>query len=288
MMLLYRIRFGINRLLFLFRKSKPGFSLLMITHNRSAFLKIALEAIIKNTSGPFEIIVLDNASTDETENLVQQTKLQFPEATIVYLKKNFNYGTNGYALAFLQSKYEYVVDLDDDILAIQKNWNENVANAFEDIDQLAFLALDVIQDQYTEGAKPEMHNYQKHSQKNTAIQLGPTGGWFAVTSRKLYYRLGGFIFLPNKPFRLEDGDFVRKAKKRGLICAILSDTYVYHASGPIWNAKGKYHKVWKEKYGVDFSKETVNMVDEVKADQLPNFDVPQKAIDRMNALKSIA
>ena len=262
--------------------AKDGFSLLMITHNRSAFLKLSLEAIIQNTAGDYEIIVLDNASTDDTTATVTGVKKQFPQAKIKYIKSDFNYGTNGYALAFLESEYNFIVDFDDDILAIQRHWDNDVRRAFAEVDNLAFLALDVIQDQYTEGAKPEMHNYRMHTVKNTTVQIGPTGGWFAVTTRQRYYELGGFIFLPNKPFRLEDGDFVRKGNKRGLISAILSGTFVYHASGPIWNAKGKYHHVWKQKYGVDFSQETVNMVDAVKHEELPEFDVPQKAIALKN------
>lgn len=277
----YRVRFYFNRRSFRKREAKEGISLLMITHNRSAFLRRSLEAIISNTTCAFEIVILDNASTDETPDVVAEIKTLFPQAEIVYIRSTFNYGTNGYALAFLKSSYRFVVDCDDDILAIQKGWNENVTRAFSDIDRLAFLALDVIQDQYTEGAKPEMHNYKLHTEKSTTVQIGPTGGWFAVTTRERYYELGGLIFLPNKPFRLEDGDFVRKAQKRNLIHGILSGTYVYHASGPVWNAKGKYHNVWKKKYGVDFSKETVNMVDHVRPEQLPDFDVPQKAIDAL-------
>jgi len=43
----------------------------------------------------FEIIVLDNASTDDTGKIISEIKNKFPQAEITYLKKDFNYGTNG-------------------------------------------------------------------------------------------------------------------------------------------------------------------------------------------------
>lgn len=257
-----------------------GFSLLMITYNRAAFLERSLEAIAAATKGPFEIIILDNNSSDNTSAVVQSFQSAYPKVELKYIKENYNFGTNGYALAFLASKYKYIVDLDDDILAIQKNWDENVIRAFSDFEDIGFLSLDVVQDEFTEGAKPPMENYTRITQNNTTIQKGPAGGWFAITERKTYYELGGFVFRPDKPFRMEDGAYSHKARQRNLICGILEGTKVYHASGPVWNAKGNFQKVWKEKYGKDFLG-AVNMVDNIDASKLPDWSVPKKSIDAL-------
>ena len=283
MILVYRFRLFLNRMKFSSKSPNSGISLLLPTYNRSGFLKCAMETIILNTTSPYEIVVVDNASTDDTDKVITDLIRKYPDAPIVHMKMTYNYGTNGYALAFLKSKYDFVVDMDDDILAVQKGWEKNVFQAFKDFDKLGFLALDVVQDKYTDGAKPDPSHYIKEKKGATTIQIGPTGGWFSVTSRNIYYKAGGFIYLPNKPFRIEDADFSRKVKKRGLICAILSNTYAYHGCGPIWNAKGKYHKEWKDKYKVDFGEETVNMVDSVTGVELPEFDVPEKAMKALSA-----
>jgi len=176
------------------------------------------------------------------------------------------------------------VDCDDDILAVEKDWDKKVTQAFQDFDNLEFLALNVIQDEFTEGAKPDSTHYSPMKKGATTLEIGPTGGWFTSTSRKMYYRGGGFIFLPNKSFRAENGNFSAKMKRKGMLCGILSDAYVYHAAGPKWNAKGKYHKVWKEKYDADH-KHAVNMIDAVNESELPEFDVPQKAINALQNKK---
>jgi len=38
-------------------------------------------------------------------------------------------GTNAYALGFLQAKYKYLVDMDDDILALSKGWDQATIDA---------------------------------------------------------------------------------------------------------------------------------------------------------------
>jgi len=280
--LFYKFNFLMNKISFAFGKKENGFSLLLITHNRSAFLKMALNTIIKNTTSPFEIIILSNACTDDTDKIIDETKKKFPVVSIIHIKKKFNCGTNGSALAFLKSKYNYIIDCDDDILAIQNGWDRNIINAFENFKNLGFLALDVVKDRYTDGAKPDISNYSVIKKRNTTIQEEPAGGWFAITERKTYYRAGGFIFLPNKPFRLEDGDFSRKVKKKEMIISILSDTFVYYACGPKWNAKGKYQEIWKEKYRVDYNPEIVNLVDDVIESDLPDFEVPEKMLNEIS------
>jgi glycosyltransferase involved in cell wall biosynthesis len=276
----YQCRLAANRLSFAFKSPEKGFSLLLITYNRSAFLKLTVEAIIAATLSPFEIIILDNGSSDETSTVVSELQKKHPNVQISYLREKKNYGTNGYALAFLHSKFQYVVDVDDDILAVQKGWDKHVLTAFEDFPKLGFLALNVVQDQYTDGAKMSAEHYEVVKKGGTVIEIGPTGGWFAVTSRNVYYKVGGFVFLPNKPFRSEDGNFYAKVKNKGLISGLLSNAYVYHACGKKWNAKGNYHKVWKEKYSVDF-KHIVQDVDDTSTSELPEFDVPEKALNTL-------
>jgi glycosyltransferase involved in cell wall biosynthesis len=279
--LAYRMRFWANRVAYAFKRAKPGFSLLIITYNRSAFLKRTIEAVVNSTSADFEIIIADNNSTDQTAEVISEMRNKYP-GKIRHLKLKRNYGTNAYALAFLQSSFGFVVDMDDDILAIQNGWDKAVMKAFNDFPDLGFLSLNVIQDNYTNGSKPGMEEYSVVTNGNTTIQIGPAGGWFAVTRRDVYYKAGGFVFLPNKAFRMEDGQFSGKIRRMGLKSGILSDTFVYHASGPKWNARGNYHKVWKEKYSVDY-KNAVNAVDEMTESELPDFDVPQNAINKLMA-----
>jgi glycosyltransferase involved in cell wall biosynthesis len=47
------------------------FSIIIPTYNRSPFLKIAVDSILDQSYGDFEIIIVDDGSTDDTEKMVQ-------------------------------------------------------------------------------------------------------------------------------------------------------------------------------------------------------------------------
>lgn len=280
----YFIRYYFKKTRFYFEKEKKGFSILLVTYNRAAFLKRAIESITSTIKSPYELIIFDNASSDETRRIVTDAIRKQDKPIIKYYHSNFNYGTNAYALAFLHSKYNFIVVMDDDILALQEEWDEKVKQCFNDFNNLGFLALDVIQDRFTNGAKHEEDKYAFVNRGKTTLQTeGPAGGWFGVTLRKTYFHSGGFIFRPDKPFRLHDADYVGKIKRKGYISGILYKVYAYHASGQLWAVAGGYQKIWKKKYKKDF-KEFVHLTDNVKATDIPDFSVPQKAIETARKL----
>jgi glycosyltransferase involved in cell wall biosynthesis len=259
-------------------EEQNGFSILLVTYNRSTFLKYAIDAIASTTETPYELIVFDNASSDDTSKVVAEAINKYGKDHISYQYSAFNYGTNAYALAFLESKYSYIVVMDDDILALQDGWDEKVKKCFRDFKELGFLALDVIQDRYTNGSKPDADKYTLIRKGDSILAAqGPVGGWFGITKREIYFQGGGFVFRPDKAFRLHDADYYRKIKRKGYIGGILEKVYAYHASGQFWAVAGKYQKIWKEKYKPDYLS-FVNLTDTVDLSEIPDFSVPRAAI----------
>jgi glycosyltransferase involved in cell wall biosynthesis len=258
--------------------AEEGFSLVLATRNRKEFLACAVAAVVANTSRPFEVLIMDNASEDGTNEMCQA--LQRQHAGIVrHVRLDRNFGTNAYALGFLQSRYKYLVDMDDDILALSAGWDEATIQAFERFPRLGFLAMNVVQDQYTTGAKKDAGSYSESSVGDTTLQIGPTGGWFSVTTRALYNEVGGFIFRPYKPFPPEDGKYIRKLSKRGYFAALLKKKFVYHASGAYWNGAYGYTKIWDEKYRRDH-KDHLQLIKEVRIDAVPTAQYAQNMVKR--------
>jgi len=56
-------------------------SVIIPTFNRSLLLKRALDSVCKQTFSEFEIIVVDDGSTDETAEIIQT---QYPNISYVY------------------------------------------------------------------------------------------------------------------------------------------------------------------------------------------------------------
>jgi glycosyltransferase involved in cell wall biosynthesis len=262
----YRIRFARRRMRV--RRFDEGFSIVLATMNRRKFLSYAVDAVIANTEQPFELIIMDNASDDGTSEMCR--KRQAAHLGVVrHLRLKRNIGTNAYALGFLQARYRYLVCMDDDVLALSSGWDRAAIDAFQRFPRLGFLAMNVVQDKYTNGAKPDSSCYSKSEAFDTTIELGPTGAWFAVTSRAIYDEVGGFVFRPYKPYQLHDGKYVRKLSKKGYFAGILKKKTVYHATGPYWAAAYGYNKMWEVKYRRNH-RNYLRLIGEVQVDEVPS------------------
>ncbi|MEK7790803.1 MAG: glycosyltransferase family 2 protein [Deltaproteobacteria bacterium] len=94
-----------------FQKKFPGVSVIIPTYNRAAYLKEAIESVLRQTYPPSQLIVVDDGSTDETP-----TVLSFYKERIKCLyQKNRERGA-ARNLGIRSSHGEYVAFLDSDDL----------------------------------------------------------------------------------------------------------------------------------------------------------------------------
>lgn len=100
----------------------PTLSLCIPTYNRAALLAQALRAVLEQISpeeaAQMEMLVLDNASPDDTPGVVEQAVRQWPHAPLRYVRHPENLGMDGNFLAAIsQAQGKFVCLLsDDDIL----------------------------------------------------------------------------------------------------------------------------------------------------------------------------
>lgn len=88
---------------------KPLVTIVMLCWNRKDEVKTSLEHIFEMDYPFFEVIVVDNNSTDGTAKMVMK---EFPAARVVEL--NNNIGIAGWNEGFTVAKGEYILVLDDD------------------------------------------------------------------------------------------------------------------------------------------------------------------------------
>lgn len=225
------------------------FSFVILTWNRKEFVEKCLTSLIESV-GDFEdaeIIVMDNGSIDETPAFL--TKYENDKRfKVVKLKKN--YGLNSYKKLFGKASGEYIVVVDDDVLTFPRNIKnifESYMNAFPDY---GFLALDVIQNEHTNGAKPPPDFYTEIERDGKIIQQGPTGGWCACFRRKDYGKIK--ILFNLKKINMKTGEdsllsglFSRWLKLKS---GIIKGQYCFHASGPYYSKENGYLERDIEKY----------------------------------------
>lgn len=86
----------------------------LLTYNRAKYLRPAIEAILKQSYKEFVFFILDNASTDNTEEIVKS----FQDDRIKYVRHEINIGAYGNGLKALElTKTPYLITThDDDIM----------------------------------------------------------------------------------------------------------------------------------------------------------------------------
>jgi glycosyltransferase involved in cell wall biosynthesis len=89
----------------------PSVSVIIPTHNRADFLRGALSSVLNQTYQNFEIIVVDDASSDDTATVVAA----FNDERIRFLRHDTNKGGSAARnTGILASKCDYIAFLDDD------------------------------------------------------------------------------------------------------------------------------------------------------------------------------
>ena len=91
----------------------PKVSVLMATYNRAKFLDRSIESVRAQSFKDWELIIMDDASTDTTPEVARAWAKKEPR--VVYVRGELNlHTTKNYNRGFSHAKGEYIAMLDDD------------------------------------------------------------------------------------------------------------------------------------------------------------------------------
>lgn len=98
------------------KKEKPIISVIITTYNRYARLKKAIQSVLEQTYQDYEIIIVDDASTDKTEDIVKDIISKNPQVIIKYIKRETNWGCHSRPKndGIKAAESKYIAYLDDD------------------------------------------------------------------------------------------------------------------------------------------------------------------------------
>ncbi len=209
-------------------------SIFIVTHNRLDFLKQCVNSLLSSlTDIKYELIIWDNASKDGTKQFLES--LNNPLININLSSENI--GTNAKGKAASMCRGEFIVGIDDDVLSFPDNWLLQMIKAYKSVPRLGYLSTDVIQNEFTTGAKPpeDLYFNKSFADGEIIMQFGPTGGWCFIISRMVFEKIGNFADIHGRIFFSEDGDFLNRLKSKGYRFGILKDVKVFHATGDYYN-----------------------------------------------------
>jgi len=93
----------------------PLITVAICTHNRAAYLDEAIRSVLAQIHDDTELLVVDNASTDNTAQVVRQFASHQPPVVGIYeARPGISFARN---TAFLKARGRYVLFLDDDATA---------------------------------------------------------------------------------------------------------------------------------------------------------------------------
>jgi glycosyltransferase involved in cell wall biosynthesis len=98
------------------RKYGGKISVVMPTHNRAHFLKTSIESVLIQTYENFELIIIDNNSTDNTSDILRD----YNDKRIKYVKNNENRGCGGarnQGIELARGDYITFPDSDDELIS---------------------------------------------------------------------------------------------------------------------------------------------------------------------------
>lgn len=228
-------------------------SIVMLTHNQWPTTAACLESLFANTTRPFELIVVDNASSDETPQKLRELAERDERVTFIRNDENRGFPAgNNQGLSVCRG--EYVLLLNNDTL-LPSGWLERLIRP---------LADDTI------GIAGPVTNYASKRQVVDSVEIDALGGYRNVAALSRFAErwhdrhageledtsfVIGFCMLFRRTLletvggldeayavgNYEDDDLCVRCRNLSLRCVVVRDCFVHHEGSKSFNSAGKSH-----------------------------------------------
>lgn len=168
--------------------TQPGISILLYTHNQLDQLRNCLSVILTQDYPNFEVIVIDDDSTDGTEEWLIQTQQEFGQLHYTFIPKSTRF-IHHRGLAFLlgakAAHHDILLFTEADCTPLSDQWLTTVANHYQQDTELLIGFC-----RYTEGTGLTQQRIAFENLREGARYLvaARTGHPYAGDSRNLSYR----------------------------------------------------------------------------------------------------
>jgi GT2 family glycosyltransferase len=233
----------------------PAASIIIVSYNNLALTKLCLASVLRHTTGSFEVIVVDNASTDTTPEFLQALARAQPEKVRVLLQdENLGFArANNLALA--QARSDLFVLLNNDAI-VTPDWLPRLSWHLRDeaVGMVGPLTNHIgneaqIRVPYHTWAELEGFALQRAAAGHQQAAEIPMLAMFCVAFRRDVYENVGALDEQYATGMFEDDDYALRVRRQGynLLCA--ADAFVHHfgqaAFGKLVRS-GQYDRLFDE------------------------------------------
>lgn len=190
----------------------PVFSIIIPTYNRSGLILRAVESVFKQTFKNWELIIVDDGSTDNTADVIQP---YLPDERIYYLKKENSGAPHSRNVGGERAKGDFLVFLDSDDafrptkLATEKSYIDEYGEGY--CFYGGFRRFNI----YNENFREVIPKEEKDLHEKLKIEKPIHALSSVVIPRQIFYEVGGFDI--NFKARQEVDLFYRISKRHKFI-----------------------------------------------------------------------
>jgi predicted O-methyltransferase YrrM len=225
----------------------PILSTIVLNWNRKDLLERTLQSYLSTVSVEFELIVVDNASSDGSQSLVQEFSRKYPQIRSIFLERNL--GGEAINLGIEQAHGE-IIHISENDIEYLPGWAEKVFalfRAFPDLGQLSPFGP-VPTDEEVWEIKPSTLRY---AADQIVYEAHANVGTTSFIRRAIWgqgARFGSINKGEGDRFQFpNDGDFSHKVKALGYIVA-WSDHYLVRNIGHTYQEFEKRGDYYKQNY----------------------------------------
>ena len=206
-------------------------SIVTVTMNRKALVQRSISSILRHTPPPYELIVVDNGSSDGTVDYLLTLK---DKISVIQLGQNFGKGKAA-NLAFGIATGTHIAYFDSDIV-VPKGWLQEVRPAYEAIPNVGWLSLSY------QGIPYNKETLRRYGEI-TLAEYGGIGGGMVFLSRARLLQLGGYV--EDRLYGLIDIEYTERARAKGLeVGYLVSEVRLDHLGN---RYDTKEYQIWKSK-----------------------------------------
>ena len=236
-------------------------TIVIVTHNGLEDTKRCLASVRERTQTPYEIVLVDNASTDGTPVWARDYASEHSDVRVCFLDENIGFA-GGVNRGLALSRGQYIVLLNNDTI-VTDGWLERLLLPFrfEGIGMVGPMSNRSLPSQtvcdvpYTNDAEMvEFADTWGRANAGQMVKVHGLSGFCLAIKRELIERIGAFDerFFPGN---YEDNDYGFRAAIAGWSLTLARDVFIHHvggvAFGDTWeDSMATNWERYKEKWGI--------------------------------------
>jgi len=213
-------------------------SIVILTFNQLNLTKQCFESLKKYTNVPYEIIFVDNGSTDGTKKWLKQIqKSENNRIKVIFNEKNLAFAkANNKGIRIAEG--DYIVLLNNDVILTEK-WLERMILCAESMPQIGLVGPCSNTAAGVQKVSPGYRKISDLQKFSVAFNIQNAGRWIEC------HRLNAFCLLIKReviekvgllderfgPGGYEDYDYCLRVRQAGYKIMLAGDTYIHHIGG---------------------------------------------------------